>query len=279
MEETRSALLNQAFPPVLMATGKSIPEAWEHSMMGLLSRGELTKSQHEPKGNPGTLDSTMTIVIEDPLAEPRIHRCMPGGLEDLATYVDEVVDGIHDDRVNSFQGGWQYTYHQRFTGHRAHCGCYSPIDQLGAAIAALAEAPHTRRAQAITWDPSRDIGSKDPPCLQRLWFRVHEIDGEKYLLMNSHWRSRDALKAAFMNLYALSELQKRIAAKVSEVRGEEIVPGRIVDISDSYHLYLGYKDEIDQFRRSLVERTFEERTYTTEFARPIFEEARARRQI
>ena len=74
----------------------------------------------------------------------------------------------------------------------------------------LLNAYYTRRAQAITWDPELDAKHHEPPCLQRLWFRILE-DPEKGLVlnMNTHWRSRDAYKAAFMNIFALTDLRKK----------------------------------------------------------------------
>jgi thymidylate synthase len=39
--------------------------------------------------------------------------------------------------------------------------------------------------------------------------------GELVLNMNAHWRSRDAYKAAFMNIFAFVQLQQRIAARIS----------------------------------------------------------------
>ena len=42
--------------------------------------------------------------VEDPFAEPRIHRAFPGGLEDLEIYRQEVVDGVHDHWIAPQEG-------------------------------------------------------------------------------------------------------------------------------------------------------------------------------
>ncbi|MEF9426498.1 MAG: hypothetical protein L0956_04750 [Candidatus Mariimomonas ferrooxydans] len=92
--------------------------------------------------------------------------------------------------------------------------------------------------------------------------------------MNTHWRSRDAYKAAFMNIFALTDLQKVIAGKVSDKIGRPVKVGRYVDISDSYHIYGSYFSQFEGFLDTLKKKTFEQRTYSSSFAEPIFEEAR-----
>ena len=69
---------------------------------------------------------------------------------------------------------------------------------------------------------------------------------------------------------------RQASGRVSELRGENITLGRFVDQSDSYHLYGSYFREFgDGFLKLLFDReNFEDRTWTTEFAAPIFEEAK-----
>ena len=122
------------------------------------------------------------------------------------------------------------------------CGCSTKplkaVDQIQYLIDALAQAGHTRRAQAITWMPTADPQTDDPPCLQRIWCRlVADAAGELSLNMNTHWRSRDLYKAWFMNVYALTDLQRTIAEGIAEKCGKPVRVGRYVDISDSLHIY------------------------------------------
>ena len=84
--------------------------------------------------------------------------------------------------------------------------------------------------------------------------------------MNAHMRSNDAYKAAFMNMYAFTELQGLIARAIG------VIPGEYIHIADSFHIYGSYFDEFKGFLKMSRERSFEDRTYTTEFARPIFVE-------
>jgi thymidylate synthase len=259
--------------PAITVRGRTLPEVWERSLVALWTEGQTVRSEHAPKGADLTLDCTMLMVVDEPLAEPRIHRCLPDGLEGLWVYVEEVVSGVHDHWINPDAGMWSYTYHQRLAD-------YHGLDQLAGIVDTLAKAPHSRRAQGITWMPAEDLGAADPPCLQRCWFRLlpigEEPSGGYSLVMNLHWRSRDAFKAAFMNLFALTELQRRLAGQLAQRLGVPVACGPVRDFSDSYHLYLGYADEWQAFWRSLAERTFEQRTYTSQFAEPLFAEARQR---
>lgn len=256
--------------PVIVAKGKNIPEAWERAVIAVWNNGINIRTEYDKKGDPPSKDCTMIIEIEEPMSEPRIHRAFPGGLEDLEIYRQEVIYGIHDHWIKPEEGKWVYTYHQRLFSYP---GQSSKIDQIDYIVRRLSGVPYSRRAQAITWNVETDPSVDDPPCLQRIFCRVV---GEKELAlnMNTHWRSRDAYKAAFMNIFAMTELQRLIACRISETTGQEVKVGRYVDISDSFHIYGAYYDEFRGFLKTIETRSFEERTWHTEFAEPIFEEAR-----
>ena len=111
-----------------------------------------------------------------------------------------------------------------------------------------------------------------------MWFRIY--DG--LLHCNIHIRSNDAFKAGFMNMYAFVELQKFIALCYNErcLPGKECGIGPYTHVADSYHIYGSYfPDFEDGFLKLLKTRTFEERTWTEEFAAPLFEEAREELRI
>ena len=94
--------------------------------------------------------------------------------------------------------------------------------------------------------------------------------------MNTHWRSRDGYKAASMNLFAFTDLQRMIAERIAERREEEVLVGRHVDITDSFHIYGSYYREFEKFLETVKKRSFEERTWLSEEAEPFFEEGRKR---
>ena len=266
--------------PVLFAKGRCLPEAWENSLVALFSYGTLMETQYDREDDPPSLDCSMVMVVGEPTAEPTIHRSFPGGLEDLEEYREEVVDGIKNhwvrDEGDPDDNRWEYTYNERMFDYTVP-GIEQSVDQFEAMAKALAASPITRRAQMISWKPWMDPGAYDPACWQSLWGRlVRDENGAAYLNLNMRFRSRDAYKAAFMNDFAFIDLGKKLAAKISGIRGEEIKLGRFVDQSDSYHLYGSYFGEFfDGFIKLLFDRkNFEDRTWTTDFAQPFFEEAK-----
>lgn len=262
--------------PTLFVTGKTLPEAWEKAVLACWREGAAIKTEYDKPGDPPSRDCTMTWVVEDPFAEPRIHRAFPGGLEDLEVYRQEVVDGVHDHWIAPQEGKWTYTYHKRLFGYEIEGRA---IDQIEAAVSKLAETGHTRRAQAITWNVHLDPPTYDPPCLQRLWFRLlDDEEGRPVLNMNAHWRSRDAYKAAYMNVFALTDLQRRIAGRLAERIGRPVRVGRYADLVDSFHIYGSYFKDFEGFLRMVEKRSFEDRTWDSSYAEPMFAEARQRLQ-
>lgn len=259
--------------PVLKVEAKTLPETWERAVLATWNEGLSIKTEYDKPEDPPSKDCTMVMVVNDPMAEPRIHRAFPGGLEDLEVYRQEVVSGIHDHWINPKEGKWTYTYHQRLAGYPSE---KSKIDQIGYIIEKLAETPYTRRAQAITWDPGTDPVTDDPPCLQRIWCRLVKSSNGYTLNMNTHWRSRDAYKASFMNIFALTDLQRMIAEETGKRLKERVTVGRYVDISDSFHIYGSYHEEFKNFLKTVTGRSFEAKTWSTKFAEPYFEDARAK---
>ncbi|MEM1554207.1 MAG: thymidylate synthase [Thermoproteota archaeon] len=240
--------------PVLKVNGKGIAETWENSLIALWRNGIRIKTEYDRENDSPSIDATMIMVVEDPFSEPRIHLCLPAGFKDLRKYVREVLDGVHDHWIDPGGGKWKYTYHQRLFKYPDSRG---PVNQIEYIVEKLSKAPYSRRAQAVTWDPGFDPNTDDPPCLQRIWLRCTEEDGVLKLNMNAHWRSRDAYRAAFMNMFALTELQKRIAEMLSERIGRKVLVGQYVDISDSYHIYgSSIEDFHNRFLKALEQRDF-----------------------
>jgi len=257
--------------PVFVIRADSLPEGWEKSVITCWEKGTCIKTEYDKPDDPPSRDCTMIIEIEDPFKEPRIHRAIPAGLEDLEIYRQEVLFGVHDKWIKPEEGKWEYTYHERLFNYTVP-EKISSVDQINFIIKKLAESPFSRRAQAVTWKCWMDPQFDDPPCLQRLWFRIF---GD-YLQLNVHLRSNDAFKAAFMNMFAFTELQKLVAEKISEKTGKRIKVGKYIHIADSYHIYGSYFNQFKNFLETIKKRKFEERTWTTSFAQPFFEEGKRR---
>jgi len=262
-----------------MVEGQSLAEAWEKSLVAVYRNGCDVRTEYDKPDDPPSKDCSMTIVVHDPLAEPMIHKDFPGGLEDLQEYVMEVLDGIKDHCVRRSADDpddtrWEYTYHQRLFGYSVP-GLDQTYDQIELLAGRLARTPHTRRAQAITWKVWEDNFCYDPACMQSVWCRLLPGEDDSWVLnTNVRFRSNDAYKAAFMNMFALVQLQVRIAGRITALSGRQVKLGRYVHQADSYHIYGAYFEEFEKrFLRALETRTFEQRTFRYEAVRGIMEEA------
>ena len=263
--------MKQGDIPVVAVTARCLPEAWEKAVVAVWDKGVQVKTQYDKDTDAPSKDVTAIITVEEPLSEPRIHKNFPGGPAELEAYRQEVVDGIHDHWIDPAKGKWTYTYHERLFSYCPVEDLRNPnspkpfkaVNQVEYIIKTLSEAGHSRRAQAITWMPSCDIYTDDPPCLQRIWCRlVAGANGGLVLNMNTHWRSRDLYKAWFMNVYALTDLQRIIAGRISKNIGKEVSVGRYVDMVDSLHIYGSYFDnaavEVEKMRKgSFLDRSWE----------------------
>ncbi|MBW1687970.1 MAG: hypothetical protein JRS35_23280 [Deltaproteobacteria bacterium] len=264
--------------PVLMVEGNNLAEAWEKSLVSAHGNGCEIKTEYDKPDDPPSKDCTMIIVVRDPLAEPMIHKDLPGGLEDLQEYVMEVLDGIKDHCLRNPDDPedtrWEYTYHQRLFGYSLPRST-EVFDQIELLSEKLAKTPHTRRAQAITWKVWEDNFCYDPACLQSIWCRLLQADDDQWLLnMNVRFRSNDAYKAAFMNMFALIQLQAKIAERIAALSGKKVKLGRYVHQADSYHIYGSYFKEFEgRFLRALETRSFEQRTFRYEAVKDLMEEA------
>ena len=252
----------------------SLPLAWEKAVVECWKVGDSFPTQYDKPNDPNSRDVTAMIHIKRPMLQPRIHRGFPGGLNDLEKYRSEVLYGVHnywmEDLTNPNR--WEYTYNERLFEYKVskevnQAAGYQwvnhenlVINQIDKCIDMLKKCGHTRRAQAITWQPWNDLGISDPTCLQRLWFRVQ--DGK--LNMNIHIRSNCAYKAAFMNMYAFVELQAWIASQV----GVDV--GEYCHIADSFHIYGSYFKDFEGFLNMVNTRSFEDRTFSDDFAKDFF---------
>ena len=265
--------------PVLFIEGDNLAEVWERSLLSVYKKGCDVKTEYDKSDDSPSKDCTVMLVVNEPLSEPMIHRDIPGGLEDLQEYVMEVLDGIKDHCIRNTSDDpndtrWEYTYHQRLFNYSVP-GLNNPFDQIEWIVKRLSETPYSRRAQAITWKVWEDNYCNDPACLQSLWCRL--LPGENdhwHLNMNVRFRSNDAYKAAFMNMFALVQLQKKIADRISEISGKSVKLGRYVHQADSYHIYGSYFKEFkERFLKAVENLKFEERTFRYEEMKFIMDDA------
>jgi thymidylate synthase len=264
--------------PVISITADCLPEAWEKAVLAVWDNGLDIKTQYDKPQDPPSKDATVIVTVKEPFSEPRIHKNFPGGPEELESYRQEVVNGIHDHWVDPVAGKWTYTYHERLF---SYCPVenireadsprpFKKIDQIQYIVDCLSKTEYSRRAQAITWMPTADPPTGDPPCLQRIWCRLVENGAGGFALnMNTHWRSRDLYKAWFMNVYALTDLQRTIAEKISGKLNRPVAVGRYVDISDSLHIYGSYFNKAAVEVEKMRSGSFAERAWQS--THPAFE--------
>lgn len=239
---TEKPFLNNGNVPILHVVGKTVPEAWQNAMLELWHKGIDVPTSFDNPGDPPSKDATVTIEVTEPLLEPRIHKYFPASIEGLEHYRLEVTHGVHDHWIERFGTKWNYTYHERLRAWDKGDG--QKVDQLERLMEKIAKKAKAgsdltnRRFQVTTWIPGVDDEILDPPCLQRLHFRLIPNEKEGYgLNLNTDWRSRDGYLAWVMNVFALTELQRLVADELTDRCDIPIEVGRYFDKSDSLHVY------------------------------------------
>ncbi len=212
--------------PIVVVKGLSIASVWERALLEVWKRGVEVPTEYGEKAR----EATLLMVVEDPFKEPRVHRGDVLAVVGLKSYMEEVLNGSKDRLVE--EGKLPYTYHERLFKYGVE-----GFNQMEYIIRKLKKIPYTRRAQAITWVPVKDVNLDSPPCLQRLWFKIYD----SRLIMQSEWRSRDLFRAAHMNMLALTELMKTVALAVG------VEPGPYVDFSNSAHIYEKSYSDVKSF--------------------------------
>lgn len=221
-----------------IVSASTLPSAYHFALLFLNNYGMVSNC---PDWNTTQKELSMTMIVEDPLSEPMISLCIPCGPEELEQYRQEMLYGILDFEVRG--GKWPYTYHQRMVHWGVHpAGDYYGSNQLYSRgigdnqidfiIEELMRNPSSRRAVIDIRDNSQDMFTNDPACLQHIQFFIR--DGK--LHMKVLFRSNDAVKAAFMNAFALIQLQKMILQKLQK-SGMYIQMGTYTHRANSFHCY------------------------------------------
>ena len=204
----------------LVFEGYTLPEAYHNALHALFWHGSAEPC---PDYDTTQLEVTMTMIVDHPLREPMISRLFPGGFRELEQYRQEMLDGILDFEIE--RGNWDYTYHSRIAA------------QLPWVIDELRRNPYTRRAVIDVRDSEHDMASSSPACLQHIQYLIR--DGALHCKVL--FRSNDAVKATFMNAFALIMLQKRVADEL----GCKI--GAYTHRANSFHCYKKDLDALEGY--------------------------------
>jgi thymidylate synthase len=194
-----------------LVEGKTLPETYHKALSVLYYHGKITEC---PDYNQKQKECSMTMFVENPIAEPMISKLFIGGHADLQQYKMEVLDGILNFRIGR---GWDYTYNSRIS------------EQLPFIYKELTRNPYSRRAVIDVRDWKHDTKERNtsPACLQNMNFFIRDGKLHMKILM----RSNDASEATFMNAFAFIMLQKRIA----DTLGYPI--GSYTHRANSFHCY------------------------------------------
>lgn len=220
-------MVNEHIGVVIKA--KTVSEAWQKAVFECWNMGAQVPTEY---GEMSKELLGLIVVVEEPFAEPRVHRgdLLVAVKDSLRKYYDEVLHGTLDNAVK--EGKIHYTYHERLFSYPPKA-----ISQIDYMIRKLQETHFSRRAQAITWDPEKDVWVDSPPCLQRVWCTIRE--GK--LVLHTSWRSRDVFRAMHMNMLALTELQKMVSGQLN------VEVGPYLDFSNSAHIYEKTYGDVERF--------------------------------
>lgn len=198
----------------------TLPEAYHLALMRLNTLGEIRNC---PAYNTKEKSISITVEVSRPLDEPRMSKFVPCGPYDLQRYLMEMKDGILDFEA-TITHNWTYTYHDRMA------------EQLVEVVRKLQKDRNSRRAVVIIRRPE-DIYLDDPPCLTMIQYIINCGVLDCYVT----FRSNDAVKAFYMNAFALIEIQK-VLADILNVR-----VGHYVHTANSFHAYERDWDQLSEF--------------------------------
>ena len=243
-------------------TGKTLPQAYHNALVELDKNGVVSSCVDY---NQNQKELSMTIAVEDPLAEPMVSRLFIGGFYELQQYVMEVLDGILDFKIGDSKNAWEYTYHDRIVNFAVSpAGQKQSLNQLQFVIDELKRSPDSRRAVINIRDNSVDPFNSNPACLQHMQFFVRDGRLHAKVLM----RSNDAPEATFMNAFAFIMLQKQIADALS------LPVGSYTHRANSFHCYEKDFGLMTQYVNGITSKPQDEITYEYEgFFRDMMEES------
>ncbi len=205
------------YPPTNLIQAVGLADAWAQAVNFVMKHGMEIKTEYGPMSR----DICSVIEIREPYAEPMLHPQFP--TKEL--HVKEYLKQWERDYDWKKQG-FEYNYMDRLINYPSRG---KDVDQLKA-IKELLPQGVSRRRQAITWIPERDLFVKeDQPCLQRLW--VRDI-GDGNAEMHCMWRSRDLFAAWNSNMVGLLTMIKR---EVLEPNNLKLI--KVVDFCNSMHIY------------------------------------------
>ena len=193
----------------IFVSGASLPDAYHKALVALYENNDELPC---PDYGTNQKEASVTFTTDNPLSEPMISKLFIGDPRSLEQYRQEILDGILDFEID--RGNWDYTYHRRME------------NQIPWLIDELKRNTDSRRA-VLSIRTEQDLTSGSPACLQHIQFLIRKGALHCKVL----FRSNDAVKAAFMNAFALVMLQKRLADNLGTAVGS------YTHRANSFHVY------------------------------------------
>ncbi|HEY9245590.1 MAG TPA: thymidylate synthase [Candidatus Methanoperedens sp.] len=216
------------YPPTNLINAVGIADAWAQAVNFVMKYGMEIKTEYGPMSK----DICSVIEIREPYAEPMLHPQFPTKELHVKEYLKQ-----WEREYDWKKQGFEYNYMDRLVRYPSR---NQDVDQLKA-IRDLLPQGVSRRRQAITWIPERDLFVKeDQPCLQRLWVRSL---GDGNAEMHCMWRSRDLYAAWNSNMVGLLTMIKR---EVLEPNNLKLI--KVVDFCNSLHIYEADWDDASKVR-------------------------------
>ncbi len=205
------------YPPTNLIFAVGIADAWAQAVNFVMKHGMEIKTEYGPMSK----DICSVIEIREPYNKPMLHPQFPTKEMHVTEYLKQWERDYDWEKQ-----GFEYNYMDRLVHYPSR---NRDVDQLRA-IRELLPQGVSRRRQAITWIPERDLFVKeDQPCLQRLWVRAL---GDGNAEMHCMWRSRDLFAAWNSNMVGLLTMINR---EVLEPNNLKLI--KVVDFCNSLHIY------------------------------------------
>lgn len=188
----------------------SIADAHEKAIRHILEKGNVIITED---GEVTAETDPITLVIQRPLNDPKIHEC--SSYREM--YSEQYAKDLWEGTTAEFDYDYNKLLRHYETGNPLGEKAVVYTDQIQAMIDRLRDEPISRRACATTWRPAEhcDSGYRNPPCLQHIqgWVRNSMFN------MRVVYRSNDILGAAGVNMYGNIQMQNRIAGKIGVAVG------------------------------------------------------------
>lgn len=153
----------QYYPPNFIWEGRNFADAWETAVRFCLKNGMLIKAEENSKVRTYDICSKITLLGDsiNQILKKQLHPKFPTKKLFTGEYIKEYTrEWVEEQRKLPPELQFVYNYMDRFINEFGFDQIIILRDELKNGI--------SRRTQIITWNPKKDLGNKNPPCLQRI---------------------------------------------------------------------------------------------------------------